>query len=49
VLRLAERPEEARDAFESARAIFDRKGWDLSAEAARAKLAELQSSGSPSQ
>jgi tetratricopeptide (TPR) repeat protein len=49
VLRLAGRPEEAREAFESAQAVLERKGWQLSADAARAKLAELQSSGSPSQ
>jgi tetratricopeptide (TPR) repeat protein len=49
VLRLAGRPEEAREAFESAQAVLERKGWQLSADAARAKLAELQSSGSSSQ
>jgi tetratricopeptide (TPR) repeat protein len=49
VLRLAGRMEEARDAFESALAPFARKGFELSADAVRTKLAELQSSGSPSQ
>jgi class 3 adenylate cyclase len=49
VLRLAGRPDEAEEAFKSALTILERKGWQLSADAARAKLAELQSSGSPSQ
>jgi class 3 adenylate cyclase/tetratricopeptide (TPR) repeat protein len=49
VLRLAQRPEEARGALECARAIFESKGFQLSADAAQAKLAELQSSGLPSQ
>jgi class 3 adenylate cyclase len=49
VLRLAGRAEESRGAFQSALAILEAKGWELSADAARAKLAELQSSGSPSQ
>jgi class 3 adenylate cyclase/tetratricopeptide (TPR) repeat protein len=49
VLRLAGRPEAAREALESAQTVLERKGWELSADAAHAKLAELQSSGSPSQ
>jgi class 3 adenylate cyclase len=49
VFRLAGRPKEARDALESALAVFERKGFELSADAIRAKLRELQSSGSPSQ
>jgi hypothetical protein len=49
VLRLSGRLEEAREAFESALAILERKGFELSADAVRAKLAELQSAGSPSQ
>jgi tetratricopeptide (TPR) repeat protein len=49
VFRLAGRPEEAREAFESALAAYERKGFELSADAVRAKLAELQSSGSSSQ
>lgn len=49
VLRLDGRPEEAREAYESALAILERKGFELSADAARAKLAELQSSGSPAE
>jgi tetratricopeptide (TPR) repeat protein len=49
VLRLGGRVEEAREAFEAALHILEQKGFELSADAARAKLAELQSSGSPSQ
>jgi tetratricopeptide (TPR) repeat protein len=49
VLRLAERPEEAHKAIESALEIFERKGFALSADAVRAKLDQLQSAGSPSQ
>jgi len=49
VLRLAGRPMEAEEALEAALTIFEEKGWELSADAVRAKLAELQSSGSPSQ
>jgi tetratricopeptide (TPR) repeat protein len=49
VLKLDGRPEEARAAFEAALDILEQKGFELSADAARAKLAELQSSGSPSQ
>ena len=49
VLRLAGRTDEAQEAVQSALEIFERKGFELSADAVRAKLAELQSSGSPSQ
>jgi tetratricopeptide (TPR) repeat protein len=49
VLRLAEKPEEAAEAIQAALAIFEGKGFLLSADAVRAKLAELQSVGSPSQ
>jgi hypothetical protein len=47
VLRLAGRLEEARAALESARAIFETKGFELSADAARAKLAELSGGALP--
>ena len=47
VLRLAGRLEEARAAIESARAIFETKGFELSADAARAKLAELSGGALP--
>lgn len=49
VLRLAGRPEAAREALESAQAVLERKGFQLSADAVRAKLDDLQSAGSPSQ
>jgi tetratricopeptide (TPR) repeat protein len=49
VMRLAGRPEEARDALEAALTVVERKGFQLSADAVRAKLAELQWAGSPSQ
>ena len=49
VLRLAGRTEEAQEALEAALAIVDAKGFELSADGVRAKLAALQSSGSPSQ
>jgi tetratricopeptide (TPR) repeat protein len=50
VLRLAERPEEARDALDQALAGIEGKGWDLSASFVRARIAELQSGvGSPSE
>jgi class 3 adenylate cyclase/tetratricopeptide (TPR) repeat protein len=49
VLRLAGQPDDAREALQSALAVIERKGWALSANAVRAKLDELQSSGSPSQ
>jgi class 3 adenylate cyclase/tetratricopeptide (TPR) repeat protein len=49
VLRLASRPEDAREAIESALSVTEQKGFTLSADAIRGKLAELQSSGSPSQ
>ena len=47
VLRLAGRLDEARAALESARAIFETKGFELSADAARAKLAELSGGALP--
>jgi class 3 adenylate cyclase/tetratricopeptide (TPR) repeat protein len=49
VLRLGGRFEEAREAIEQALALYERKGLALSADAVRAKLAGLQSVGSPSQ
>jgi class 3 adenylate cyclase/tetratricopeptide (TPR) repeat protein len=48
-LRGASRIDEAGEALASALAIFERKGMTASADAVRAQLAELQSSGSPSQ
>ncbi len=49
VLRMADRPEEAVHELEEALRIYERKEFELSADAVRAELAELQSSGSPSQ
>jgi predicted ATPase len=49
VLLVAGRPEEARAAIQEALETFERKGLLLSADAMRTRLAELQSSGSPSQ
>ena len=49
VLRTAGRPDEAARELEAALRIYEGKEFDLSAEAVRAELAELQSSGSPSQ
>jgi class 3 adenylate cyclase len=49
VLRMADRPDEAVHELEEALRIYERKEFELSADAVRAELAELQSSGSPSQ
>jgi class 3 adenylate cyclase len=49
VLRIAGRPNEAARELEEALRIYERKEFELSANAVRAGLAELQSSGSPSQ
>ncbi len=49
VLRIADRPDEAAHELEEALRIYERKEFELSSDAVRAKLAELQSSGSPSQ
>jgi tetratricopeptide (TPR) repeat protein len=49
VLRMADRPDEAVRELEEALRIYERKEFELSADAVRAELAELQSSGSPSQ
>jgi class 3 adenylate cyclase/tetratricopeptide (TPR) repeat protein len=49
VLRSVGRPDEAERELEEALRIYERKEFELSADAVRAKLAELQSSGSPSQ
>jgi class 3 adenylate cyclase/tetratricopeptide (TPR) repeat protein len=49
VLRLAGRPDEAGRELEEALRIYVGKEFELSADAVRAELAELQSSGSPSQ
>ncbi len=49
VLRIADRPDEAAHELEEALRIYERKEFELSAAAVRAELAELQSSGSPSQ
>jgi class 3 adenylate cyclase len=49
VLRLAGRADEAAGELEEAVWIYEGKEFELSADAVRAKLAELQSSGSPSQ
>ena len=49
VLRSAGRPDEARRELEEALRIYERKEFELSADAVRAELAELQPSGSPSQ
>jgi class 3 adenylate cyclase/tetratricopeptide (TPR) repeat protein len=49
ILRHAGRVAEAREATQAALEIFERKDFLLSAGAVRAKLAELQPSGSPSQ
>ena len=49
VLRLQGRDEEARTLLEDALGLYERKGLALSADAVRAKIAELQSAGSPSQ
>jgi hypothetical protein len=49
VLRLAGRPDEAARELEEALRIYERKEFETSANAVRAELAELQSSGSPSQ
>jgi tetratricopeptide (TPR) repeat protein len=47
VLRIADRPDEAAHELEEALHIYERKEFELSADAVRAELAELQSSGSP--
>jgi tetratricopeptide (TPR) repeat protein len=44
VLRLAKRPDEAADAISEALRLYEAKGFALSKKAARARLAELQSS-----
>jgi tetratricopeptide (TPR) repeat protein len=49
VLRVCGRPEEAARELEEALRFYERKEFELSADAVRAELAELQSSGSPSQ
>jgi class 3 adenylate cyclase len=49
VLRIADRPDEAAHELEEALRIYERKEFELSSDAVRARLAELQSSGSPSQ
>jgi class 3 adenylate cyclase/tetratricopeptide (TPR) repeat protein len=49
VLRIAGRPDEAARELEEALEIYERKEFGLSADAVRAQLAELQSSGSPSE
>jgi class 3 adenylate cyclase/tetratricopeptide (TPR) repeat protein len=49
VLRGAGRPDEAERELEEALRIYERKEFELSTDAVRAELAELQSSGSPSQ
>jgi tetratricopeptide (TPR) repeat protein len=49
VLRIAGRPDEAARELEEALGIYERKEFWLSADAVRAQLAELQSSGSPSE
>jgi class 3 adenylate cyclase/tetratricopeptide (TPR) repeat protein len=47
VLRIADRPDEAVHELQEALRIYERKEFELSADAVRAELAELQSSGSP--
>jgi len=49
VLRLSGRREEASSAATAALAIYEQRGMKASAEAVRGELAELQSTGSPSQ
>ena len=49
VLRIAGRPDEAARELEKALRIYEQKEFELSADAVRAQLAELQSSSSPTQ
>jgi class 3 adenylate cyclase/tetratricopeptide (TPR) repeat protein len=49
VLRIAGHPDEAAQELQEALSIYERKEFALSADAVRAELAALQSSGSPSQ
>jgi hypothetical protein len=49
VLRMGGHPDEAARELEEALRIYEQKEFELSADAVRAELAELQSSGSPSQ